>query len=152
MFYLPITSSTKGLPVLRKLSAATVGAALLGLTVLPAYAAPVSKLKVHNFTVPSPTGIKAWGSYSFSGGKADITVCVKESASDVDLATVQAVALNAYATKYQSIVARIAGMPTPGEQACKSMVTRYTTTLYVIAVSGTTDDDKAHIGKSDKIY
>src|SRR5580692_9256951 len=129
--------------MLRTFSTIAVGAAILGLTALPASAAPASHPKVHTFTLPAVTGIKTWGSYSFSGGKADIKLCVRETASDVEYALVVATALNASVTKHQSLEAEILGS---GKQVCKSLVTRDTAHLYVTASSATAGG-KVSVGK-----
>jgi hypothetical protein len=134
--------------MLRTLSVTAACAAFLGLGALPASAAPVSHAKVHTFTLPSVTGIKVWGSYTFSGRKADISLCVKETASDVDYALVVATALNYSVTKHQSIEAEIIGS---GKQVCKSLTTNDTAHLYVAASSGTSNG-KVHVGKVIRIY
>jgi hypothetical protein len=134
--------------VLRTLSAVAIGAALLGLSALPASAAPVSHPKVHTFTLPAVTGLHTWGSYSRVGSKAHITLCVKETSSDVDFALAVAVALNASAKKHQNVEIEIIGS---GKQECRSLVTSDTAHLYVTASSGTTNG-KAHVGKDIKIY
>lgn len=136
------------MPMLRAFSVIATGAAVLGLTAPAAFAAPVSHPKVHTFTLPAVTGIKVWGSYSFAGGKADIKLCVKETASDVDLAIAVAVAVNAAVTKHQNIGIDILGS---GKQECKSLVTSDTAHLYAIATSGTSDG-KSHTGKDIRIY
>jgi hypothetical protein len=134
--------------MLRTFSAVAVGAAILGLSAVPASAAPVSHPKVHTFTLPAVTGIRTWGSYSLVGGKAHITLCVKETASDVDLAFAVADAMNAGVTKYQALEAQVIGS---GKQECRSMVSKYTAHLYATATSGTTDG-KSHVGKDIKIH
>jgi hypothetical protein len=135
-------------PPFRVLSAVVIGAAVLAVTALPASAAPASHPKKHTFTLPPVTGITVSGSYAFAGGKADISLCAKEDASDVDLVLVVAEAANAAATKHQDIEIEITGS---GKHECKSLVTSDTAYLYVIASSGTTDG-KSHTGKLDKVY
>jgi hypothetical protein len=132
----------------RTFSVVAIGAAILGLSALPASAAPASHPKVHTFTLPAVTGIHTWGSYSLASGKADITLCVKETASDVDLAVAVAVATNASVSKHQDIQIEVLGS---GKQVCRSMVTRDTAHLYAEATSGTADG-KSHMGKDIKIY
>jgi hypothetical protein len=139
--------------MLRAFPVLATGAAVLGLTAFgqsgpAAFAAPASHPKVHTFTLPAVTGVKAWGSYSFAGGKAHITLCAKETASDVDMAIVVGTALNAAATKHQAIEIEIFGS---GKQECKSLATSDSAHLYAVATSGTTDG-KAHEGKIVKIY
>jgi hypothetical protein len=141
-------SRKKDLFVLRTLSAVAIGAALLGLSALPASAAPVSHPKVHTFTLPAVTGLHTWGSYSRVGSKAHITLCVKETASDVDVAVAVAVAMNASVSKHQAIQIEIIGS---GKQECRSLVTSDTAHLYAEATSGTTNG-KSHLGKDIKIY
>jgi hypothetical protein len=134
--------------MLRTLSAAVIGAAILGSTTLPAAAAPLSKPKVHAFTLPAVTGIKVWGTYSLAGGKASIKMCVKETASDVGFAVAVATAVNASVTKHQNLEIEIIGS---GKQECKSMVTSDTAHLYADATDGT-DNGSSHGGKVIKIY
>lgn len=135
--------------MLRAVSVAAIGAAMLGVTALPASAAPSSHPKTHTFTLPRVTGIKVWGSYYTARGKAHITVCVKETSSNVDLVSAVFTALNAKVTRHQSLAVQILGQTS--KQHCKSMVTTDTAHLYAIATSGTTDG-KAHIGKLKKLY
>lgn len=135
--------------MLRTVSAAAIGMAILGVTALPASAAPASHPKTHTFTLPAATGIKAWGTYYTASGKAHITACVKETKSNVDLASAVLTAMNASITRHQSLAVDILGRS--GKQVCKSLVTKDTAHLYGIATSGTTDG-KVHISKLKKIY
>lgn len=135
--------------MLRTISVAAVGVAMLGVTALPAAAAPASHPKTHTFTLSAVTGIKAWGTYYTASGKAHITACVKETASNVDLASAVLTALNASITRHQSLAVQILGHS--GKQVCKTLVTSDTAHLYGIATSGTADG-KAHVGKLKKIY
>jgi hypothetical protein len=137
--------------MLRTFSAIAIGATVLGLTALPALpasAAPASHPKVHAYTVPSVTGIKAWGTYSFSGGKAHITVCVKETAPSTAFGLAVGTAFNAAITKNQSVHTEVIGA---GKQKCTSMVTKYTAHFWVAASSGTTGG-QLHNGKAHKVY
>lgn len=129
-------------------SAIAIGAAILGLTAFPASASAASHPKVHSFTMPSVTGIKAWGTYTFAKGKVSIKLCVREITSNVDYALVVGTATNANVTKHQSIDAQVIGT---GKQVCKSLTTKDKAHLYVTASSGTTDG-KSHVGKVRKIY
>jgi hypothetical protein len=135
--------------MLRTVSVAAIGVAMLGVSALPASAAPSSHPKTHTFTLPAVTGLKTWGSYYTASGKAHITACVKETASNVDLASVVLTAMNASITRHQSLAVQILGHS--GKQVCKSLVTTDTAHLYGIATSGTTDG-KVHIGKLKKFY
>jgi hypothetical protein len=135
--------------MLRTLSAAAIGVAMLGMSALPAAAAPAAKPKTHTFTLPPVTGIKVWGSYYTTRGKAHITLCVKETASDVDFAQAVATAVNKTASRHQGLAAQILGQTS--KQVCKTLVTGDTAHLLAVAASGTTDG-KAHVGKFKKIY
>jgi hypothetical protein len=135
--------------MLRIFSAAAIGVAMLGVAVLPASAAPSSHPKTHTFTVPPVTGIKVWGSYYTVKGKTHVWACVKETASNVDLASVVLTAVNATASRHQGLAVQIIGQF--GKQLCKSMVTGDTAHLYALAASGTTDG-RAHVGPLRKIY
>jgi hypothetical protein len=135
--------------MLRTLSAAAIGVAMLGMTALPATAAPAAKPKTHTFTLPPVSGIKVWGSYYTASGKAHITLCAKETASNVDLVVAVATAFNKTASRHQSLSVQILGQSS--KQVCKTLVTGDTAHLLGGATSGTTDG-KAHIGKIKKIY
>lgn len=137
--------------MLRTFSVAVAGVAMLGVTALglPASATPASYPKTHTFTLPRVTGIKAWGSYYSASGKAHITACVKETASNVDLALVILVAFNASGTRHKDLNVQILGPSS--KQSCKTLVTTDTAHLYAIASSGTADG-KAHEGKIKRIY
>jgi predicted secreted Zn-dependent protease len=130
---------------MRVLPALAAGAVVLGFTAPAAFAA---HQKVHTFKIPPVTGIAVSGSYSSAGGKADITLCVRETASDVDFAIAIATAVNATVTKHQDIEIEIIGS---GQQQCKSLETSDSAHLYVTAASGTTDG-KSHTGKLIRIY
>ena len=135
--------------MLRTLSAVALGAALLGTSAIPATAAhAAAKPKVHTFTMTGVAGIKTWGSYYTAGGRAHVTLCVKETASNVDLAIGVATALNASASKHQDLSITITGFR---KQVCRSMTSGYTAHLWAEATSGT-NDGKAHVGKPKKIY
>jgi hypothetical protein len=135
-------------PIIRVFPVLAIGAAVLGSTALPAAAAPVSKPKVHTFKLPAVTGITVTGTYSFAGGKAHITMCAKENASDVDLVVATATAVNANVTKHQTLGIEIIGS---NKHVCKSLVTSDAAHLYAEATSGTTNG-KSHIGKITRIY
>jgi hypothetical protein len=134
--------------MLRKICVVAAGIALLGMTALPASAATASHPKVHSFTVPAATGVSAWGSYYTSGGSVHVTLCVKETARNVDFALATGVALNANASRHQQVTAEILGT---GKQVCRTMTTKDTRHLYAQVTSGTSDGH-AHIGKMKRIY
>jgi len=140
--------------MLRKLStaasASTVAAAvaMLGFSTLPAVAATTAHPKVHTFTVPHVVGISAWGSYYASGSKVHVTVCVKETASNVAFALASAVAFGKSINHPQQLVAQILGR---GNTTCRSMTTKDTTHLYVQASSGDTAGH-LHFGKLKRLY
>jgi hypothetical protein len=140
--------------MLRKLStaatASTVAAAvaMLGFSTLPAAAATTAHPKVHNFTMPHVVGISAWGSYYASGNRVHVTVCVKETASNVAFALASGVAFGKSTSHSQQVVAQILGR---GKAVCRSMTTKDTTHLYVQASSGTTDGH-LHFGKLKRLY
>jgi hypothetical protein len=132
----------------RTLPAIVATAALLGLTTLPASAAPAGKQRVHDFSVPGVSGVHAWGSYAKSGGKVSIAVCVKDSSAKVGLALVIAVAMNAKFTKHQNILAEAHGN---GKQACHSVTTADTARLTVLA-SSVGHDGASRVGTLKRIY
>jgi hypothetical protein len=133
---------------MRTLPAIVATAALLGVTTLPAYAAPAGKPRVHDFSVPGVPGVSAWGSYAKSGGKVSITVCVKDSSAKVSFALVIAVAINASFTRHQNITAEALGH---GKQKCHSVMTTDNARLTVLA-SSVGHDGASRVGKLKRIY
>jgi hypothetical protein len=134
--------------MLRKILVVAAGVALLGMAALPASAATASHPKVHNFTIPGATGVSSWGSYYTSGGSVHVTLCVKETAKNVDFALAIGVAFNANASRHQQVTAEILGT---GKQVCHAMTTKDTKHLYAQVTSGTSDGH-AHVGKMKRIY
>lgn len=133
---------------MRTLPVAVATAALLGLTTLPAFAAPVSHPVVHTFSVPGVPGVSAWGSYAKSGTKVSVTVCVKDSSAKVSLALVIGIAVDATYTKHQNITAQAHGN---GKQACHTVTTTDSARLTVLA-SSVGHDGASHVGKLKTIY
>jgi hypothetical protein len=135
--------------MLRVLSAAVAAVALLGISTLPASAATVShaKPKVHNFSIPGTTGIRAWGSYYRSGVSVHVTVCVKEMSSKVNFAGATGVAFSKTG-RHQVVDAAVVGS---SKQACRSITTKDTAHLYVDSRSGTTDGH-VHFSKVKQVY
>jgi hypothetical protein len=133
---------------MRILPTAAAVAALLGMTALPAFAAPAGRPVVHKFSVPGVPGVSAWGSYAKSGGKVSITLCVKDSSAKVHLAYVIGIAQNASFTRHQEISAGAAGN---GKQACRSVTTADSAQLSVLA-SSVGRDGASSVGKLKTIY
>jgi hypothetical protein len=133
---------------MRTLSITAATAALLGLTALPALAAPTGHEVVHNFSVPGVSGVRAWGDYTKSGGKVSITLCVKDSSAKVRLAFVIGVAVNSTFTRHQNITAAASG---DGKQACRSVTTTDNARLAVLA-SSVGRDGASSVGKLKTIY
>jgi hypothetical protein len=64
---------------------------MLALSAWPA-SATVMYSKVHSFSIPGLPGVSAWGSYYKTGTSVSVTVCVKDTSKDIDLATAIAIA------------------------------------------------------------
>lgn len=135
--------------MLRTISAVAIGVTMLGATALPASAAPASHPKTHSFSLSPVTGIKVWGSYYKASGKAHVTVCMKETASDVEFAIAVFSAFKSTGTHSQTLVLKI--LSPSRKQVCKSIVTSYTGYLYGDSTSATTNG-KTHFGKPKRIY
>jgi hypothetical protein len=133
---------------MRILPAVTATVALLGISALPAFAAPAGRPAVHNFSVPGVPGVSAWGSYARSGGKVSITLCVKDSSAKVHLAFVMGIAQNASFTRHQDISA---DAPGNGKQACRSVTTADSAQLSVLA-SSVGRDGSSSVGRLKTIY
>jgi hypothetical protein len=133
---------------MRALLTSAATAALLGLSPLPAFAAPAGHPVVHHFSVPGVPGVSAWGSYAKSDGKVSVTLCVKDSSAKVHLAFVIGIAVNASFTKHQNITAQALGN---GKQACHSVTTADTGRLSVLA-SSVGRDGASDVGKLKTIY
>jgi hypothetical protein len=135
--------------MLRTISAAAIGVTMLGATALPASAAPASHPETHSFTLPKVTGIKVWGSYYQASGKAHVTACMKETASDVFLAVAVFTAFNGNGKHTQDLDLKI--LSPSKKQVCKSMVTSDTAAMHGDSTSATTNG-KSHFGKPKRIY
>jgi hypothetical protein len=133
---------------MRTLPTAVATAALLCMTAAPAFAAPANRPVVHKFSVPGVPGVSAWGSYTRSGGKVSITLCVKDSSAKVHLALVMGIAQNASFTRHQDISADATGN---GKQACRSVTTADSSRLSVLA-SSVGRDGASNVGKLKTIY
>jgi len=133
---------------MRTLPITVATAALLGLTALPALAAPASRPGAHDFSVPGVPGVSAWGSYAKSGNKVAITLCVKDSSAKVSLAFVIGIAINADFTRHQNITAEAHG---DGKQTCRSVTTTDNARLSVLA-SSVGHDGASRVGKLKMVY
>jgi hypothetical protein len=133
---------------MRTLSTMAAAAALLGLTALPASAASASSPRVHAFSVPGVSGVRAWGSYAKSSGKVSITLCVKDTSAKVNLALVIGIAMNTSFTRHDDITAEAHGK---GKTVCRSVTTADTARLSVLA-SSVGHGGASDVGKLKTIY
>jgi hypothetical protein len=133
---------------MRALPIMIASAALLGVTALPAFAAQAGYPAAHHFSVPGVPGVSAWGSYTKSGAKVSVTLCVKDTSAKVSLAFVIGVTMNVNFTRHQNITAEARGN---GKQTCHSVTTTDTARLTVLA-SSVGHDGASQVGKLKKIY
>ena len=133
--------------MLRRISIAAAASAMLALGALPASASTMHP-KFHSFSIPGLPGVSAWGNYYKTGSKVTVTVCVKDTAKDISLATAIAIASDKTYRHYKGVVANAFG---DGQHVCKTITAKYTTHLSVSSASVNTKD-KAKLSKIKNIY
>jgi hypothetical protein len=119
--------------MLRRISTAVASAAVLGLCVLPATAnASTHHARSGKFTIPSASSdVKAWGSWSTSGSRIKVEVCVKASNSSYDVAA-EAKGFNS--KNQTSLINQVGAVYLQGassHQACGTRLISYTSHLKV---------------------
>ena len=133
--------------MLRRISILTAASAMVALSALPASAAAMHP-KVHSFSIPGLPGVSAWGSYYQTGKSVSVTVCVKDTAKDISLATAIAIASDKSYHHYKGVIANAFG---DGQHACTTITAKYTVHLSVSSAS-VNNKDKAKLSKIKNIY
>ena len=90
--------------MLRRISILTAASAMLALSAWPASATALHP-KIHSFSIPGLPGVSAWGSYHKTGSSVSVTVCVKDTSKNIDLATAIAIASDKSYRHYKGDIA-----------------------------------------------
>ena len=132
--------------MLRSIFVVASCAAMLALSALPASAATS---RVHAFSIPGVYGVRAWGSYSQTGIRVRVSVCVEDTAPSVYGAAAVALAFDSSYRHHDTV-----GAVTIGDDhtQCHTMTTRYTSHLVVEALSGYQNGKIRQRGKPRQIY
>ena len=133
--------------MLRRISILTAASAMLALSAWPASATALHP-KIHSFSIPGLPGVSAWGSYHKTGSSVSVTVCVKDTSKNIDLATAIAIASDKSHRHYKGDIANAFG---DGQHACKTITAKYTAHLSVSSAS-VNNKDKAKLSKIKFIY
>jgi len=116
--------------MLRLTAVIAVSAAALACGTLPASAASD---RVHAFGIPGVSGVRAWGSYTHTGAKVRVTICVEDTAPAVYGAAAVGLAFDSGYHRHDNVSAAAIG---DGHTRCRAMVTPYAGHLVVEALSG----------------
>ena len=132
--------------MLRLIAVIAASAAALACGTLPASAAAD---RIHAFSIPGVSGVRAWGSYQDAGAGVRITVCVKDTAHDIYGAAAVGLAFDSGYRRHSDVSAATIGY---GHTQCRVMVKRYTGHLVVEALSGYQNGKVRQHGKPRRIY
>ena len=132
--------------MLRRIFVVASCAAMLALSALPASAATS---RVHAFSIPGVYGVRAWGSYSQTGIRVRVSVCVEDTAPSVYGAAAVGLAFDSSYRHHDNVGAVTIG---DGHTQCHTMTTRYTSHLVVEALSGYQNGKIRQRGKPREIY
>ena len=133
--------------MLRRISILTAASAMLALSAWPASATALHP-KIHSFSIPGLPGVSAWGSYHKTGSSVSVTVCVKDTSKNIDLATAIAIASDKSYRHYKGDITNAFG---DGQHTCKTITAKYTAHLSVSSAS-VNNKDKAKLSKIKFIY
>ena len=130
----------------RRISVVASCATMLALGALPASAAAS---RTHAFSIPGVYGVRAWGSYSQTGIRVRVSVCVEDTVPSVYGAVAVGLAFDSSYRHYDN-----AGAVTIGDDhpQCHTMTARYTSHLVVEALSGYRNGKIRQRGKPRQIY
>jgi hypothetical protein len=132
--------------MLRLIAVIAASVAALACGTLPASAAAD---RIHAFSIPGVSGVRAWGSYQDAGAGVRITVCVKDAALGVYGAAVVGLAFDSSYRRHDDVSAAAIGY---GHTQCQMTVKRYTGHLVVEALSGYENGKIRQQGKPRRIY
>ena len=132
--------------MLRRIAVIAASAATLACGALPASAAAD---RIHAFSIPGVSGVRAWGSYQDTGAGVRITVCVEDAAPGIYGAAAVGLAFDSSYRRHDDVSAATIGY---GHTRCRMMVKRYTGHLVVEALSGYKNGQVRQQGKPRRIY
>ena len=132
--------------MLRRIAILAAASAMLALSALPASATAMHP-KIHSFSVPGLPGLSGWGSYYKTGTSVSVTVCVKDTAKNIRLASVIAIASDKSYQHYKGVVANAFGY---GTHACKTITAKYNGHLWVNSAT-VNSKDKATVSRIKSI-
>jgi hypothetical protein len=132
--------------MLRRIPVITACAASLAFSALPASAVTS---RVHGFGIPGVYSVRAWGTYSGTGTRVRVTVCVEDTARSVYGAAVVGLAFDSGYRRHDNDSVVTIGYD---HARCRAMVTRYTSHLVVEALSGYKNGKVRQRGKLKRVY
>jgi hypothetical protein len=132
--------------MLRRISVAAACVAMLAFSALPASAVASSS---HAFSIPGVYGVRAWGSYSSTGAKIQVTVCVQDTARSIYGAAAVGLAFDSGYRHHDNVSVVTIGY---AHTQCRAMTTRYTSHLVVEALSGYKNGKVRQHGMPKRIY
>jgi len=132
--------------MLRRIPVIAACAAMLVFSALPASAVTSH---VHDFGIPGVYGVRAWGTYSGTGTRVQVTICVEDTARGVYGAAAVGLAFDSGYQRHDSVGAVTIGY---NHAQCQAMVTRYTGHLVVEALSGYENGKVRQRGKLKRVY
>jgi len=132
--------------MLRRIFVIAACAATLAFGALPASAAASDG---HPFSIPGVYGIRAWGTYSGTGTRVRIAVCVEDTARGVYGGAAVGLAFDSSYRQHDNVSAVTIGY---NHAQCHVMTTRYTSHLVVEALSGYKNGKVRQHGKPKRIY
>lgn len=132
--------------MLRLIAVIAASAATLACGTLPASAAAD---RIHAFSIPGVSGVRAWGSYQDAGAGVRITVCVKDAARGVYGAAAVGLAFDSSYRRDSAVSVAAIGY---GHTQCQMTVKPYTGHLVVEALSGYKNGKVRQHGQPKRIY
>ena len=132
--------------MLRLIAVIAASAATLAFGTLPASAAAD---RIHAFSIPGVSGVRAWGSYQDAGAGVRITVCVKDTGHGIYGAATVGLAFDSSYRRHGDVSAATIGY---GHTQCRMMVKQYTGHLVVEALSGYENGQIRQHGMPKRIY
>jgi hypothetical protein len=122
--------------MLRRISTAAAAVAMLGLTALPAAASTTAAhASKGNFTIPSLSTVKGWGSYDkINAYRVKVTVCAQRTKGSGWVGA-EAYAYNSNYSQRVAI-AGVVGPQTPGSKSCGTAYLLATAHLKVFTFTG----------------
>jgi len=132
--------------MLRRIPVITACAASLAFGALPTSAVTSH---VHGFGIPGVYGVRAWGTYSGTGTRVRVTVCMEDTARSVYGAAAVGLAFDSGYRRHDNDSAVTIGYD---HVQCQAMVTRYTSHLVVVALSGYKNGKVRQRGQLKRVY